>query len=280
MDIANMVSPIIFATFLAPSWYKTYQYVTEYVERYVRTPTFLLNGESLDDFSSEYVDAGFISPLAYLQLLDQQTCPVELVAAPVAVGASDPQLPPLLYDIVVRRDSTFTSLDDLPECVWAFHSETAHVEEPSMLVEGSSLTDFRASIEAATQAQALRLVVDGAADATAIDTRRLNLVLRNSPSLAANLRVVSTYCPSPGPLVVVSRHVSLEVRTKIQEAFLMIHKDALCAPRLRENIIDKFIFVSNIYYKNLRNQRELLDSAYNASEQHIVGMTPVAAQIS
>jgi ABC-type phosphate/phosphonate transport system, periplasmic component len=278
--MVNTVSPIIFATFLAPAWYKTYQYITEYVERYVHTPTFLLNGESLEDFSAEYVDAGFLSPLAYLQLLDQQPCPVELIAAPVTVGASDPAIPPSLYAIVVRRDSTFTTVDALPNCVWASYTEITHVAEPSMLVQGSTLTDFRGCVEAVSQAQALHMVISGTADATAIDVRRLNLVLRNSPALTAKLRVISTYCPSAGPLVVVSRLVAPQLRLKIQEAFLMIHKDPLCAPRLRESVIDKFIFVSNVYYKNLREQSSVFFDTSYASESSMNALEIFTASIS
>jgi ABC-type phosphate/phosphonate transport system substrate-binding protein len=275
-----MVSPIIFATFLAPAWYKTYRYVTEYVERYVHAPTFLLNGESLDDFASAYVDAGFISPLAYIQLLDQNPCPVELIAAPVMVGADDPQLPPTFFDIVVRSDSRLQSIDDLRDCVWAYHTESVHVEDQSSYESGVSLADFRSCVEAPSQAQALRLVLDEEADATVIDERRLNLVLRNSSALAAKLRVLSTFCPSPGPLVVVSRHVAPQIRQKIQEAFLTIHQDVLCASRLKEDAIAKFIFVSNIYYKNMRKHHEILLQQSNANAGIADTVATIAASIS
>ena len=67
-----MTSPIIFETFLAPAWYKMYQYMTEYVERTIGVPTFLLNGEALEDFADAYTDVGFLTPLAYIQLLNSE----------------------------------------------------------------------------------------------------------------------------------------------------------------------------------------------------------------
>ncbi len=275
-----MVSPIIFATFLAPAWYKTYRYVTEYVERYVHAPTFLLNGESLDDFASAYVDVGFVSPLAYIQLLDQNPCPIELIAAPVMVGANDPQIPPTFFDIVVRSDSTLLSTDDLRDCVWAYHTDSAQVEDQSLYESGVSFADFRSCVEAPSQAQALRLVLDEEADATAIDERRLNLVLRNSPALAAKLRILSTFCPSSGPLVVVSRHLASQERQKIQEAFLTIHQDVLCAPHLKEDAIAKFIFVSNIYYKNMREHHAKLTQQIHTEEDTVDTVATFAANFS
>lgn len=73
---------LIFATFLAPVLYKTWLYITEYVERYVGIPTFLLPGEHLEDFAAGYIDAGFISGLSYVHLSSQDPCPVELLATP------------------------------------------------------------------------------------------------------------------------------------------------------------------------------------------------------
>ena len=63
---------LIFATFLAPVLYKTWLYITEYVERYVGIPTFLLPGEHLEDFAAGHIDAGFISGLSYVHFADEQ----------------------------------------------------------------------------------------------------------------------------------------------------------------------------------------------------------------
>src|SRR5436190_9495156 len=96
---------LIFANFLAPALYKTYQSIIEYVERIIDIPTFLLNGESPDDFAEGFIDAGFICGLTYVHLARQAPSPVELVAAPILKGVRYQQRPWYFSDIVVRVDS-------------------------------------------------------------------------------------------------------------------------------------------------------------------------------
>jgi hypothetical protein len=62
-----MSDPLIFATFLAPTCYKTYQYIIEHIERYIKVPASRYSAETLEDFAAAFVDVGFISPFAYAQ---------------------------------------------------------------------------------------------------------------------------------------------------------------------------------------------------------------------
>lgn len=247
-----MTSPIIFETFLAPTWYKMYQYMTEFVERSIGVPTFLLNGEALEDFADAYTDVGFLTPLAYIQLLNQKPCPVELIVAPISLG--DVQLgdiPPVFFDIVVRKESRITAASELEGCIWSYYSGIPHAEDQALYEQCLPSASVKMMIETQTQAQALRLVLDGTADATAIDAHMLDLVYRNSPHMAERLRVLSAYCPSTGPLVVVATHLSTNSKRKIQDAFLRMHQDAFFAQRLREGSIDHFIPVTNSHYQSL-----------------------------
>lgn len=247
-----MTSPIIFETFLAPAWYKMYQYMTEYVERAIGVPTFLLNGEALEDFADAYTDVGFLTPLAYIQLLNQKPCPIELIVAPISLGdVQQGDIPPVFFDIVVRKESRITSASELEGCVWSYYTGMSHVEDQSLYEQCLPALSVKMMVETHTQAQALRLVLDGTADATAIDAHMLDLVYRNSPHMADRLRILSAYCPSTGPLVVVASHLSTATRRKIQEAFLRMHQDAFFARRLREGSIDHFIPVSNSHYQSM-----------------------------
>ena len=242
-----MSDPLIFATFLTPVCYKTYQHITEYIERSIKVPTFLLNGETLEDFTAAYVDAGFISPLSYMHLLNQQPCPIELLAAPIALGACDQDAPPVYFEVVVRTESLFTTMTDLKDCVWARYPGPSHAEDSFLHAQGA--INFERCVEASTPARALRLVLAGKADATAIDVRSLSIAFHNSPRIAAGLRVVSVASPVSAPLAVVATHIHLPIRLKLQAALASIHRDPLLAQRLHEESIARFIPLTNQYYQ-------------------------------
>jgi ABC transporter, phosphonate, periplasmic substrate-binding protein len=243
-----MTSTIIFETFLDPVGFKAYQYITEYVERYVHVPTFLLNGEALDDFSAAYADVGFVSPLAYSWLLRQKPCPVELIAVSVQQGAQEDTLPPAFLDIVTRKENMLDSIHALEGSVWASYTERSHVADHFVNTYSEPAIHYRERIEAPTQVQALHLVLKGLADATAID---VDLIFRNSPQIATQLRILDTYSCVAGPFVVVASHVNPIIRKNIQDALLTIHKESFFAQRLQELGIQQFVSATNAYYQDL-----------------------------
>lgn len=244
----------LFASFLAPAAFKTYQYIVEYIERHTAVPSILLQGEMLDDFKHQYADAGIISPLAYLELLTQQQCPVELVAAPMMRESGSQEF--TFFDVVVARKSCRQSIADLHGCIWAYATR-AHTAEDRLLYEETAL-QFRQVVETPSQMQALRMVMNGEADATAVDTSSLALVLRNSPRMAAQLRILSTYSNNSGPLVVVASHVRPQQRRKIQEALVTMHLDPFYAERLQEDGLEQFVAASNEHYQQVGQRNELL----------------------
>jgi hypothetical protein len=244
---------LIFASFLAPTRYKMCLYITEYIERALAIPTFLLNGESFEDFATADADAGLISPLTYMQLFNEKhSSPVELIAAPVFRGADEQDIPPGLVDIVVRRESKLHAESDLENCIWAYCAGKTTVEDQARYAQNPLSLTFRSTIEATSPAQALRLLLDGRADATIIDTRLFALVRHNSPHLCERLRTMNTCCHTPGPLVVVASHVHPRLKCQIQEALVNMHKHPLFAQQLQERNIERFVAVTDDYYQTMQ----------------------------
>jgi ABC-type phosphate/phosphonate transport system substrate-binding protein len=243
---------LIFASFLAPTRYKMCLYMTEYVERTLGIPTFLLNGESFEDFASEDADAGLISPLAYARLLSERAYPVELLAVPVFQNTDEANTPPGLVKIVVRKESEMQSESDLELCTWAYHASAETVEEPPYYAREPLALHCRSMVEATSPAQALRMVLDGAADATAIDARLFALVHNNSPHMCDRLRILNTCCRTPGPLVVVASHVHPRLKLQIQECLVKMHTHSLFAQQLHEMNIQRFMAASDEYYQTLQ----------------------------
>jgi len=260
---------VIFATFLAPTLYKTYRHIVEYVEEATGIPTFLIRGESLDDFAYGSIDAGFICGLAYTHLSQQVPSPVELVAAPILKGERYQQSPLYFSDIVVRKDSPANALEDLYGCTWAYNEKTSHsgynLVQYSLLEQGRSLEQFAQTIETGSHGQSLRLVLEGKADAAAIDSHMLDVILRNRPEIAAAVRIIGAFGPSTIPPVVVSTRLPRSLREKLREAFLTMHLDGPVAQRLDDGLIERFTDISDEQYHNIH-------AMYRKVQENVAGL--------
>ena len=250
---------LIFGTFLAPALYKTCLYITEHVERCVGIPTFLLPGEELDDFADGALDAGFISGLAYIHMTNQQPFPVEPIAAPVFQGIRDQHTPHALSDIVVRKDSGLTTVEDLRGCVWAacnqaHHEKISQAEYYLMYETFFEQMPFKERKVTRSHTQSLRLVLDGTVDAAAIDSHLLDIVFDQSPKMAAQLRIIGSFSASTMPPVVVSSHIDPLLTRSIQAACLDIHQNPFFAQRLQEGSIERFLPVTDEHYLDIRER--------------------------
>ncbi|HLG75471.1 MAG TPA: PhnD/SsuA/transferrin family substrate-binding protein, partial [Ktedonobacteraceae bacterium] len=229
-----MQATLIFETFLAPVWHKTYMSITEHIERTVQVPTILLAGEALDDFAAGHADVGVMSGLSYMKLSSLQPCPVELIATPIAAGVEEQDAQPAFFHIVAHKDSSLTGIQDLEGCSWASHPRVAHVEDTMMYEPHALELNFETTRETANQAQALRSVLERQADATAIDIRTFAIVLHNSPRMVARLRILGTYCYASTPLVVVAARLPADLKRRLRDAFLRAHLDVMVAHYLQE----------------------------------------------
>jgi len=245
------MSTVIFATFLPSAWYKIALSLTEFAERALGVPTILLHGSMLEDFASEDADAGFMDVFSYLQLLKQDPCPIELIATSVARNGCVHDIFSPFFDIVVHAESPLTSPDELEGCVWADHKGVPCIEEHFLYKQALPALSFDKTIDTSSQAQALRYVLDGKADATAIDSRLLDLVLHNSPHMAARLRILATSCYSTCPLLVAATHLSAPLKHKLQEAFLSVHREPLFTQWMYEGSIERFIPATNAHYQDV-----------------------------
>lgn len=248
--------PLIFATFLAPALYKTYLYITEYVERYTGVSAFLLPGEDFADFAAGAIDAGFISGMAYVHLTSQQPAPVELAAMPVLRTARNQHTPHKISDIVVRKNSAFTAVEDLHGCVWAscIKGQPSYAEYHSMHETFFEQMPFKECVVTSSHLQSLCLLLDGTVDAAAIDAHLLDEVLEYSSKMRAQLRIIGSFNATTMPPVVISTRVDALLRQRIREALLSIHQDPFYTQRLQESSIERFLPVTDEHYRVIRER--------------------------
>jgi phosphonate transport system substrate-binding protein len=72
-------------------------------------------------------------------------------------------------------------------------------------------------------------VLDGQADAAAIDSHVLAVLLARRPDLRERLRVLTSLGPSTIPPLVVARSLARERKEALREALLSMHLHARCS---------------------------------------------------
>src|SRR5207302_3336129 len=125
-------------------------------------------------------------------------------------------------DVIVRSDSPYASFDDLGSCVWAYNERESHsgckLVCYSLLERGKGPDYFGKTVKSGSHLRSLEMVMEGKADAAAIDSHLSDLLHSRDEGLARKLRVVDVLGPSSIPPVVVSRRLDNELKGKLQDA--------------------------------------------------------------
>jgi len=251
---------IRFATFLSPLLYETYAHIARYVGERIGLQANLKVGQSFDEFVENQVDVAFICGLPYVRMASCDSCPIELLVAPVLMGERYMHRPIYFSDVIVRRDSPYTSFDDLGGSVWAYNERTSHsgcnLVCYSLLERGKPPDYFGKTVKSGSHMRSLEMVLEGEADAAAIDSHLSDILRSKDEVLIGRLHVVDVLGPSSIPPVVVSRRLDNELKFKLREALITMHLDNCGAEELREGLIERFVAVEDEDYENIREMLE------------------------
>ncbi len=247
--------PLRFATFLSSNLWDTYSSIARYVGKALGCKSLLTVGHSFDAFAEDEIDVGFVCGLIYARMSRYADCPIELLAAPVLHGRRYAGKPIYFSDVVVRKESSFFSFDDLRDCTWAYNEFISHsgwnLVCYSLLQQGRTPGYFGRIVKSGSHLKSLRMVLDGQVDATAIDSHVLDVMLRQDPALGARLRVIETLGPSGIPPVVVAKRLDDCLKQRIRTALLHMHHNAASANELRRGLIERFAPVTDEHYAGM-----------------------------
>jgi phosphonate transport system substrate-binding protein len=245
-----------FASFQAPALYNTYEAIATYVGKRLGCATTLHVGQTLDEFAEGTTDAAVLCGLIYVKMAQQLDCPVELVAAPVVDEPRYQGRPVYFSDVIVRRDSPYHTFAALRGCTWAYNERPSHsgynVVRYSLLMRGTDLSYFGEVRETGFHQRSLQAVLDGEADATAIDSHVLSVCMARQPKLRESLRIIDTFGPSSMPPLVVVKHLPGSLKQQLQAAVCTMHQSERGAAELRAGHIARFVPVTDADYDDIR----------------------------
>jgi phosphonate transport system substrate-binding protein len=202
------------------------------------------------------IHVGWICGLPYVIESGKQDSSIELLAAPVMRGKRYSGNPVYFSDVIVKTASTVNQFSDLLGKTWAYNEPHSH--------SGYNLTRFMLAtkkldgnffgrtIEAGSHERALRLLLRGTIDATALDSTVLETELRRNPGLTNDIRVLESWGPSPIPPWVVNCNVDKKVIADLRSAITSLHTTSQGEELLSEAEIQKFTEVQDNDYDEIR----------------------------
>jgi ABC-type phosphate/phosphonate transport system substrate-binding protein len=251
-----MTAPLRFATFLAPNMLPVYRFLTDRIDERLDRRVELVVGRSFDQFEAGEADLGVICGLPYVWLTARRPPPLEPLAAPVLSGPRYGGRPVYYSDVIVRRDSPITCLEELEGRSWAYNEPASHsgytVTLYSLVRVGARPGFLGPVVEAGFHQLAIRLVAAGSVDAAAIDSQVLAIELRDHPRLGAGLRVVGAFGPSTIQPVVAASRLPDGWKREVRELLVCLADDPTARPALDHGLIEGFAAVDDGAYDDIR----------------------------
>ncbi|MBA2632341.1 MAG: PhnD/SsuA/transferrin family substrate-binding protein [Chloroflexi bacterium] len=203
-----MRPPLRVASHLAPGVLPLYAFLADYLADSLGRRAEFSVATSYERCSQDVDDVCFVCSVPYLLFAELGHIHMQVVAAPVLIGARYSGRPIYFSDVVVHADSRYERFADLRGATSAYNEPFSHsgylVVWHHLLSMGEGAGFFGQMVEAGFHAEALRMVAEGSVDAAAIDSQVLAIELRDHRDLAKRLRSIGTIGPSTIQPVVAS----------------------------------------------------------------------------
>jgi phosphonate transport system substrate-binding protein len=95
-------------------------------------------------------------------------------------------------------------------------------------------------------------ILNGEADASAVDSTVLDLLFERDATLRDRLRVIDVMGPSPIPPYVIGMHVAPALRHALRHALTHMHQDPAGAAILQRGQMARFVAVTDADYNRTR----------------------------
>ena len=207
------------------------------------------------DFCSGAVEVAFVCGLAYVALADFPAAP-EPVAAPVLSGPRYMGRPIYFSDVVVKSGSSLGSFDELAGSRFAYNERLsqsgAGVVLGHLARTGRDLTFFSEVIRSGGHANSIALVLDGQADAAAIDSQLLEFAMREDRAQVAGLEVIDQLGPSTIQPVTVAAALPQTIRQSVVDSLLSLGRHPAASAAMVRCGVGHFTPITPADYNDIR----------------------------
>lgn len=201
-----------------------------------------------------YCSAGFLCNYAFLRA--QREFGAEMLAAPIVNG-----LPTYRAYIIVSRDGPFRSVADLSARRFAFADPMCNAGRlyplhRAMQVAGTTTGFFAGEIFTYSYADSIRAVAEGAVDGAGVEAPLYDDLIARGDRVALRTRIVDRSPPFGTPPVVVHPQMDNELKGRLRELLLGLHRDGDGRQLLARIGIDRFVEPDPANYEGVRAMAE------------------------
>jgi phosphonate transport system substrate-binding protein len=248
------------AAFVSESGVGVYQKLADHLAVKMGIPCEFVSGLAYgtinDMLKTGAVDAAFVCGMPYVLERDKPDPSVVLVAAPVMKDARYGGKPQYFSDLIVKKDSPIRSFADLKGKVYVYNdklSNSGYNMPRYKLVElGETKGYFGKVLRSGSHEESIRMVAQGEADASFVDSLVLDYDRAKGTGYAAAVRVIESRGPSSTCPVVASLKTPEDRRLKLQAALLGMDKDPAGRKILDEALVLRFDKVEDSMYNDIR----------------------------
>lgn len=257
------------AAFVSEQGVSVYQHIVEHLERKLGQDLELVTGLGYETINSMLadgaIDMAFVCGFPYVLLRDRPDPQVELVAAPVMKSARYQGKPVYYSDLIVGADSDIQSIQDLRGRTYVYNEETSNsgynLPRARLIELGLTGGFFGKVLRSGSHEESIRMVADGRADASFVDSLVLEYDQAHSGDAAMRVRVIESVGPSGIPPVVVRTAVPRAIRQELQHLLVTMHEDPAGRRILDQALVDRFVVVGDHDYDDIRKHRRAAEAA-------------------
>jgi len=252
------------AAFVSESGIPVSRRITDYLSQRSGMPCELITGlgygtinKMLEDGA---VDAAFICGLPYVIEHDKPNPSVTLLVAPVMKDARYQDKPQYYSDLVVKKESTFQSLEDLRGKTYVYNqllSNSGYNMPRFKLIEiGETDGFFGKVLRSGSHEESIRMVAEGEADASYVDSLVLDFDRSKGFGHASQVRVIESLGPAGICPAVTSVKMSESRRQKLRDVLLGMAQDPEGRKILDEALVARFEAVDDRNYDDIRHMKK------------------------
>lgn len=205
------------------------------------------------------VDMAFVCGLPYVLDQDRAVPGTFLLVAPVMKGPRYNGRPEYYSDLIVRVDSPYRTIQNLRGRTYVYNDELSNsgynMPRFRLLKLGETKGFFGKVLRSGSHEESIRMVATGEADASFVDSLVLDYDRAKGRGFAAKVRVIESLGPAGICPVVVSRKVTVDLRTRLKHQLLHMHEDAEGRRTLDEALVDRFVDVGDDIYDDIRRMK-------------------------
>lgn len=253
------------AAFVSEHGIGVYDEITKYLAKKTGLSTEFVTGLSYSTVNT-MIEKGaapvaFVCGYPYVLSHDNKTNPpTRLLAAPVPEGALYKGQPKYYSYTIVSKDSPLKSWEDLKGKTYVYNDSISNsgynMPRAKMVSMGATKGFFSKVLHSGSHEESIRMVAEGKADASSVDSLVLDYALAESEPYAKDVKIIETLGPAGIPPVVYSPILPEETVAKLRKALLDMDKDPEGQAILKKAHLARFVEVDDSNYDDIRKMAD------------------------